>query len=70
MKGVGLYLAKTGRDGVTSCFVATMTNLIPSCSLNHAGGGMASIGSESVSLSNCWPQTYLLSIRSWARKVV
>ena len=38
-----------GCDEITSSFVATWTNLLPSYSLTHADGGMASIVSESVS---------------------
>ena len=49
MKGSGLYIAKRGSNGITSCCAATRTNLIPSYGLNHAGGGMVSIKSESVS---------------------
>ena len=44
IKGSGLYLEKSGSDGITSCFAATRTHLIPSYKLTHAGGG----GTESV----------------------
>ena len=50
MEESGLYLAKKESDGVTSCFVATTTNMIPSYSLTHAKDRMESIGSESDSL--------------------
>ena len=49
-EGIDLYLAKRRCDEITSCFVATKTNLIPSNSLAHAEGGMASTDSESSSL--------------------
>ena len=45
----GLYLAKRGGDEITSSFVATKKNLIPSNSLTHTGGGMGSVGSEFIS---------------------
>ena len=38
-----------GCDEITSPFVAVRTNLLPSNSLIHADGGMATVGSESVS---------------------
>ena len=37
-------------DGITSCFVVTMTNLIPSYSLTHTEGGLESVESKSISL--------------------
>ena len=43
-KGSGLYLAKRGRDRITSYFVDMRTNLIPSHSPTHAGGRMGSVG--------------------------
>ena len=49
MERSGLYLAKRGCDEITSSFVATGTNLLPSFSLTQAEGGMPSVGSESVS---------------------
>ena len=52
IKGSDLYLSKKkGSDGITSCFVATRTNLILSCSLAHAEGEIVYIGSELVLLS-------------------
>ena len=51
MKRIGLYLAKREGDGITSSFDALKTNLFPSHSLTHAGGGMEIVGSKPVSLS-------------------
>ena len=48
---------KNGYDGITSCIVATRTNLIPSINLTHAERGMESVRSMSVSLSSCLSQT-------------
>ena len=62
VKGTGLYLAKIGSDGITSCFVAMMTNLFFSYSLTHAEAGVDLIGSKPVSLCTCKPQT-ICSVR-------
>ena len=50
VKGSGMSLAERGSDGITSCFVAMKTNLLPSNSLIHVDGGMESIGSKPVFL--------------------
>ena len=44
-----MYVAKRGCDKITSSFVATRTNLLPSFSPTHAEAGLASAGSKSVS---------------------
>ena len=48
MKGLGLYVVKRGSDKITSFFVATKTDLLPSFTLTHTEGRMASTGSKSV----------------------
>ena len=50
--GSSLCLANRGSDRTTSCLVVTKTNLILSCSLAHAEGGMVFTGYESASLSD------------------
>ena len=49
MKGSGLYLAKEASDDITSSFVATRPNLLPTNSLTHADERTTSVGSELVS---------------------
>ena len=56
LKGSGLYLAKRGCNEITSSFVATRTNLVPSNSITHEHGGMVSIGSRSVSSLTVYPR--------------
>ena len=48
-EGIRLYLTKKRCDETPSDSVTMRTNLLPSNSLTHANGGMASNGSESVS---------------------
>ena len=43
MEASHLYLAKRGCEEITSSFVATKANLIPSFSLTHALDGVASV---------------------------
>ena len=46
MKGTGLYVAKRGSDGMTSCFVTLRTNLFPLYGLTHGENRMESVWSE------------------------
>ena len=50
-EGIGLHVAKRGCDEITSSFVTTRTNLIPSLSLTYTNDGMVSVDSKSVSPS-------------------
>ena len=52
-----------------SSIVATRTNLLPSNSLIHADGGMASVGSESVSFFADYPFLTGLSGEGTVRRV-
>ena len=57
--GIRFVCCKTVVRHKTSSLVVTKTNLIPSDSLTHAEGGMASDGSESVSSRPTTPLTTL-----------
>ena len=65
LKGSGLYLPKRVSDGISSCFVATKTNLIPSYSLTQAGGGM-----ESIRLSQFFSKLHSSNLKEKGRKVI
>ena len=58
----GLHLAKRESEGITSCFIATRTNLISLYSLAQAGG-MESVGSQSISLKPHVPNLLLYERR-------